>query len=443
MTVTINNVLFFLNVAVMERSAYVVVVGDIGRSPRMCNHAVSLANEGFDVTMVGYLDSKVKSEVTDKSNITLTGMTPFPPYKMPRILSYVLKVIWQSLTLWMALPWIRGPDYILLQNPPGIPSLIVLYMYCLLHGTTFVLDWHNYGFSIMALTLGQEHWLVKTSKFVEKFVGSRVQKAFCVSNAMKRDLSANFGVEAVTLYDRAPDSFKANIGREQTHDLFLKLATDHPLFKAEKGTVFTESRGADIVFKDQRPGILVSSTSWTEDEDFSILIEALQSYEEAVNQREDLPQLVCVITGKGPLKQYYCDVIKDQDWKHVQVVTPWLEPDDYPKLLATADLGVCLHTSSSGVDLPMKIVDMFGCGLPVAAKKFEAIDELVQHNGNGMIFETSEELSRSLVQWFSNFSSPSFREKDEKFRKNVAVFGRQRWNTTWKNVAKPLFCTDG
>jgi hypothetical protein len=35
---------------------------------------------------------------------------------------------------------------------------------------------------------------------------------------------------------------------------------------------------------------------------------------------------------------------------------------------------------------------MFGCGLPVAAKGFSALPELVKDGINGMIFNTSEEL---------------------------------------------------
>lgn len=84
----------------------------------------------------------------------------------------------------------------------------------------------------------------------------------------------------------------------------------------------------------------------------------------------NLPKLICFITGKGPLKNYYCNKIAEQNWKHVHVITPWLEDKDYPLLLAAGDLGVCLHTSSSGLDLPMKVVDMFGCGLPVCAYDF-------------------------------------------------------------------------
>jgi len=326
-----------------------------------------------------------------------------------------------------------------------------------IHGTTFVLDWHNYGYSIMALTLGEEHPLVRLSKVIEKAVGARVRRAFCVSNAMKDDLRQNFGVEAVTLYDRAKDSYRP-ITVQESHNLFVKLGREYAEFRGEDGgsKLTTEDAagggdGATASWRTDRPAVLVSSTSWTEDEDFSILVEALQSYEEAAaagsgSEGSDeatghrlLPQLVCVITGKGPLKDYYCGVIRDHKWEHVKVVTPWLEPEDYPLLLASADLGVSLHTSSSGVDLPMKVVDMFGCGLPVAAKRFAAIGELVKDNQNGVTFDTSQDLANVIIDWFTNFSSKSYSEKNARFRKSVAIFGQERWSKTWVSVAKPLF----
>lgn len=128
----------------------------------------------------------------------------------------------------------------------------------------------------------------------------------------------------------------------------------------------------NVEYKINRPGILISSTSWTPDEDFGILFKALDAYEEAVeSDSKHYPNLICVITGKGPLKSHYINMIAEKNWQFVKVVTPWLESELYPIMLAASDLGVCLHWSSSGLDLPMKIVDMFGCGLPVCAVNFK------------------------------------------------------------------------
>jgi beta-1,4-mannosyltransferase len=95
-----------------------------------------------------------------------------------------------------------------------------------------------------------------------------------------------------------------------------------------------------------RPALVVSSTSWTPDEDFSILLAALASYEQRaqiVNERAPgtLPKVLCVVTGKGPLKERYMNEIKrmqegrgEKDgWEWVRCVSLWLEPEDYPVLL--------------------------------------------------------------------------------------------------------------
>lgn len=64
---------------------------------------------------------------------------------------------------------------------------------------------------------------------------------------------------------------------------------------------------------------------------------------------------VVLVTGKGPLKEQFEAKVATAGMQKVSVKTVWLRAEDYPVLLGAADLGVCLHYSSSGLDLPMKV----------------------------------------------------------------------------------------
>ena len=68
-----------------------------------------------------------------------------------------------------------------------------------------------------------------------------------------------------------------------------------------------------------------------------------------------LPRLLILVTGKGPQREHYQRRMAALRLQHVAFRTLWLEAQDYPLLLGSADLGISLHTSSSGLDLPMKV----------------------------------------------------------------------------------------
>lgn len=185
--------------------------------------------------------------------------------------------------------------------------------------------------------------------------------------------------------------------------------------------------------------LVVSSTSWTPDEDFSVLLDALVRYSSMLDVNPELPNIIAIITGKGPQKEHYLKEIQAltaaKKLEHVIVSTAWLSAEDYALLLGSADLGVSLHTSSSGVDLPMKVVDMFGTGLPVAGwSAFEAWPELVQEGKNGLGFDSAERLSEVLVELFGDDGEKLF-----ELRRGAMEECKRRWEDEWMPVAGRLF----
>lgn len=189
--------------------------------------------------------------------------------------------------------------------------------------------------------------------------------------------------------------------------------------------------------------LLVSSTSWTPDEDFGILLEALVSYANPSSDEDPSTEpprpILAIITGKGPQKENYLEQIRQiQDQGRlpgVKVLTAWLSNRDYAALLACADLGISLHKSSSGVDLPMKVVDMFGAGLPVAAySAFESCGELVKEGVNGCGFETAAQLRDIMQRLFSQRGQ----EELATLKRGAIKEGSLRWDQEWDRVMEGL-----
>uniref|UniRef100_A0A7N8WMA5 Chitobiosyldiphosphodolichol beta-mannosyltransferase n=1 Tax=Mastacembelus armatus TaxID=205130 RepID=A0A7N8WMA5_9TELE len=383
-----------------ERRVCVLVLGDVGRSPRMQYHCLSLSNW---------------------NHVLLCFLFDTPSFYGMELQSHIL-----------------------MQNPPGLPSIAVAWLVCILRGSRLIIDWHNYGYTIMALNHGQRHPVVQLAKWYEHFFGPMATHNLCVTNAMKDDLQKNWGIKATTLYDRPASIFRETPLKLQ-HELFMRLANAYPQFQHSSSenvrverTIFSVRDLDDntVTLRAERPALLLSSTSWTEDEDFSILLTALEEYEGFINGGALLPSLVCVITGKGPQKEHYRKLIDSLHLEHVKICTPWLEAEDYPVLLASADLGVCLHKSSSGLDLPMKVVDMFGCCLPVCAIHFSCLHELVKHEENGLIFKDSHELAEQFKSLLSDF--PSSDGRLGLFRRNLRASRGQSWDDNWNQNVLPL-----
>lgn len=431
---------------------WVVVLGDYGRSPRMQYHTLSLSRlPDTQVHVIAYDGSEPLQQIKQAPNIHLAYISKPPAWstKLPKIAGLGVKVLHQMITmLLMMLFHLPAPSTILMQNPPAIPTMALLWFVSLCRQAQLIIDWHNYGYTIMQLTYSSKHPLVRIAKAYEHFWGKQAHRHFCVTAAMQQHLATAFNVKAVVLHDRPPQQFRS-ISISEKHALFAKLASSiqaaavgaalPSTSSSSSQTLLTQvGRNGEIQPRPDRPAVVVSSTSWTPDEDFSILLKAAQQYDQLASSSSSHPPLLIIITGRGPQRQMYLDKISSLPFSKVTFCSMWLEAEDYPLVLASADLGVCLHTSSSGLDLPMKVVDMFGCALPVCAVQYQCIDELVKTGQNGLLFSSAAQLAGQFMELFQGFPG-SVAVGLQRLQQGVKAEQKTRWDENWTRAAAPVF----
>ena len=136
-----------------HKSAWVLVLGDLGHSPRIMNQALLLIKAGdVTVTMFGYCESALISAASEQIKRGKLIIVPIRPVQLqflpPGIIRYVIKTTFQTCQLLLLLLprlYLNRPRLCLVQNPPSIPSLMAAWLCCKLGDVKFAIDWHNYG----------------------------------------------------------------------------------------------------------------------------------------------------------------------------------------------------------------------------------------------------------------------------------------------------------
>ena len=409
----------------------VIVLGDLGRSPRMQYHAASLAASGGDVDLIGLEGSPPIAAVSGQSRIRVHRLhdRAFAGRARAGVSRFVwgsaLRALSHAVRLFATLMRIPRPDVILVQNPPAVPALSIAWLAARIRRARFVIDWHNLSHTIVAVKVGDDHRAVKALARSERRWAGRADGHLTVSQALADWVKREYGVSAVVAYDRPSDAF-APPSPAAAAAVWERLAKEHSLGSA-------------------RPPIVLCPTSWTPDEDFDLLLEALERAERSLTGnagRGDVPSglstpaLAVLLTGRGPLRETFEQRASRRNFKAIAVKTLWLEPADYPTLVGMASLGLCLHQSSSGLDLPMKLADLRGAGVPVATYDYAPVlGEVMTAGQEGITFRDPGELATVFVGVATNSTADSLLTKSRSWLKQHPP---ERWDTQWEKTAKPL-----
>ncbi|CAD7936589.1 unnamed protein product [Amoebophrya sp. A25] len=549
----------------LARRVMVIVIGDVARSPRMMNHASEFAKRGVEVLLVGHYEQgddvkrrqTLPREIADSSRIHLV---PLPQFICPfPWLPYPFYLLWRILydlfhfakMAWISMANLSKPpiDSILIQNPPMVPQILLLKACQMLAAAIgsrpkIVVDFHNFGYTILGMKLRKCSPIVKALEFAETNLARIcVDSGFSVTKAMRDTLHDirgkwRLGVDIRVLYDSAKPPADPLVDVSGLWDRLyasghldeLKEWNDEPrlngaangqaalfcafqnpsLRRDENHTTAHDSKEGEPYTKQRRMAAsknaaglsedcrdsgsrwvscsssssdfakstqvseqngdvvkIISSTSWTPDEDFSDLFHSLTTIAVGMQQGK---RLVLFITGKGALRQHwqkYWDdelkntpieglmtevVDKDNSAKpikrklllkdRIRVVFLFLPWADYPRILQACDFGVCMHQSSSGLDLPMKVVDMFGMAeLPVIARNFPALPELVENEKNGYVFSSKEELANRVVEVVNHYADEQHAAYG-KMRLHIHdhfVQGEVKWEHAWERELWQMF----
>jgi len=294
-----------------------IVVGDVARSPRMKMHAESLAKHSL---AGAWLIGTASSRSLAIENARLKTIDEMQSFSGILLLAPIRMFILCLRLAWLLI-WLRPfPSVMSVQCPPSPPALLA----CLLAKVVrlrfralVVCDWHNFGENLLKLKVPGNKLGTMTAKAyakAEEMCAKAVATThLTVSASLKEELERQAFHNLRVARDRPPPLAKQT-SAEEAHRLFFKISeelapcgtapTDSEWALAtsvgeemEEQTILTKKIGDEVIWRSERPKVIVSATSWTPDEDMFELLEALQKYD--TNPKAS--PLLVVITGEYQL----------------------------------------------------------------------------------------------------------------------------------------------
>jgi beta-1,4-mannosyltransferase len=396
-------------------------------------HALALAVNGSDVDLVGLEGAPLHAALTAESRIRSHRLpdTRFAGRAARGRARFVwmsaARVALQAAALFRTLMRLPRPDVILVQNPPAVPTLSVAWTVARLRRSRLVMDWHNLSHTILAVRLGPRHRAVRALARSERRWARRADAHLCVSKELAEWLRRHWGIGAAVVYDRPPAAF-AKPSLEAASELWHRLTSD-------------------LRLGPRRIPLVVCPTSWSPDEDFDLLLEAVERAERTVREMRGpgeaaSPLLAVLLTGRGEMRTIVEQRLARRALAHIAVRTVWLDPADYPTLVGMADAGLCLHQSSSGLDLPMKLADFRGAGVPVCAFDYAPVlNEVLRPGQEGVTFTEPGDLARLLVALATADLSPV--PHFTAARSWLTAHPSERWHEQWERSARAVLMDPG
>lgn len=395
-----------------------VVLGDLGRSPRMLYHAASLADAGLDVDLVGEEGAPLPPEIAARDRLTSRRL-PAAPEGGSGWLAAALWESLQGLRLIKTLLALPRPDVLLVQTPPAYPTLPLTALVARWRRCHLVFDWHNLGYAILGARLGSGHAVTRAFRHYEGWAGRLARRHLCVSAALAAELRARWGLSDVTVQRDAP------------------FTTFRPLPEAER-RARRRRLLADVSsgLTEDRVLLVASPSSWTSDEDFDLVLDAAPLISARVQAASlaSAREIVIVATGRGHLRARYERAFEALRTPGFRVRTSWLAPGDYPAMLAASDVGLCLHRSVSGLDLPMKLADFRGVGLPALVLDYgPVLREVFEPGPDGWLFADAESLAGHLFRLASGDPGEPGSARHPLRRRPP-----RGWSTSWRATSAPV-----